>query len=243
MKRLSIILLLTLVAAFPAFAQDDDSNEDTSRTITVTGTGTVSGTPDIANIEIGVESRDADVTTAFQNSNATIEAVINALVELGIERADIRTSSINVFQDRSGGPAPGPAESGMRQEPASTFIVNNQIRITVRDIDLVADAINAAVNAGANQIYGLSFGIDDRLSLESDARAEAISDARARAEELAGLAGVELGAVVRISEASGGFNPFGQAAFAESRGGGGGAIVEPGQLSVAVTLQITFAIQ
>src|SRR5690606_27828043 len=97
--------------------------------------------------------------------------------------------------------------------------------------------------AGVNQLYGLQFGIDNRDELESSARSSAFDDARARAEELASLAGLTLGSVVRVSEYSGNASPFDVMNLADSGmgRGGGGAVVEPGNLSVSVTIEVTFA--
>src|SRR5690606_543808 len=143
--------------------------------ITVTGSGNASGAPDIANLEIGVETSDPSVTVAFEQANTTIEAIINALVEAGVAREDIRTVGLNIFQDRFPMPME-PMTSTMGAEAVQpVYRVNNQVRVTVRDIANVAAVINAAVEAGANNIYGLNFGIDNRDALENDARADALA--------------------------------------------------------------------
>lgn len=238
-KRFSLffaVLALLALAVLPAAAQDTSHDDNT---ITVVGSGSASGAPDIANVEIGVESRNADVGAAFTATNEKIDNVIQALVEAGVAREDIRTVGLNIYQDFY--------PRGMMMEPTGDempveYVVSNQIRITVRDIDLVADAINAAVNAGANNIYGLNFGISDREALEAEARAAAIENARMRAGQLAELVGMELGAVTRINENMGGFGPFDVLNLAVQRdmGFGGGVPIEPGQLSVSVQLQVTF---
>jgi len=235
-KRISLffaVLALLAMAVVPAAAQDTSPDDNT---ITVVGSGSASGSPDIANVEIGVESRDADVGAAFTATNEKIDAVIQALVDVGVAREDIRTTGLNIYQDNY----PRPMENG--GDLPVEYVVSNQIRITVRDIDLVADAINAAVGAGANNIYGLNFGIDDREGLEAEARAAAMENARTRAGQLAELVGVELGQVVNINESMGGFGPFEVSNLADARemGMGGGAPIEPGQLSVSVQLQVTF---
>jgi uncharacterized protein YggE len=243
MKRMKyglpiIVILIALVAlaGVPAMAQDDSGVDYPINTITVTGSGSAAGSPDIANMEIGVETADPDVSAAFNQTNATIQSVIDALVEIGVAREDIRTTGLNIYQDRPGGPDP------MLSEASATYRVSNQVRVTIRDISLVSDAINAAVGAGANNIYGLQFGIDNQDALEADARADAISNARERAQQYADLIGAELGDVVVINENfGGGFGAFDVANFSTGFGGGG-APIEPGQLSVSVQVQVTFAI-
>jgi len=239
MRKLPMILaVLALFAlAVPAMAQDGSYP---TNSITVTGFGSAAGSPDIANLEIGVERANTDVSVAFNEVNTTIDDVIAAIVEAGVAREDVRTTGVNIFQDFYG--PMGPAESGSNGEPQ--FRVSNQVRVTIRDIDAVADVISASVGAGATQIFGLNFGIDDRDNLEAEARVEAMEDARTRAEAIAELIGAELGDVIIVVQGGGGFpgpSPFD--VMNESLAmGGGGVPIEPGQLSVTTTIQVTFAI-
>lgn len=241
MKR--SVVILTLLMTFMAVVSSVSAQENLPPmdTITVIGTGSAAGSPDIATLEIGVEIRNEDIAIAFSETNNTIDDVIAAMVEAGVAREDIRTTGLNIYRDMYG----NPMSSGMVGEGMPVYVVSNNIRITIRDIANVADVINAAVASGATNIYGLNFGIDNRATLESQARADAIADARTRAEELASLAGAELGDIVIISEYSGGYSPFDLMNLAAPRiesGFGGGAAIEPGQLSVTVQVQVTFRI-
>lgn len=240
MRQLMIVALavaLSIWSVGTSLAQE----APTPNTITVIGMGSASGAPDIANLEIGVEAIDPDLATAYSDVNSRIDSVIDTLVAANIAREDIRTVGLNVFQDRFGGP--NPQNFDQNGEPQPVFVVSNTIRVTIRDINNVPTVLETAINAGANNIFGLNFGIADTVTLASDARAEAMDDARQRAGELASLADVALGEIISISEVTGGFDPFNQF----GRGGGGfGAVeaasIEPGQLAVNVQLQVTFAI-
>jgi uncharacterized protein len=237
----TLLMAMMALVVLPAAAQEE-SPAYPADTITVTGIGEASGTPDLARVIVGVEIQSQDLAMAFEQSNSQIDSVINAVVEAGVAREDVRTTNLNVFINRGMQPPPGPEASGMTQS-GDTYNVSNQIRLVVRDVDNVAGVINAAVAAGANNIFGLEFGIEDQDALQSDARADAFADARGDAEELAQLAGVTLGEVVLIQE--GGSPAFGpmNMSFAEmGRGGGGGATIEPGQLTVNSTVTVTFAI-
>lgn len=237
----AVFMLVMALLAVPTLAQTPGTTFPAD-TITVTGVGTASGAPDIANLVFGVETFDTDISVAFARTNQTIESVINAIVEAGVDRADIRTVGLNIYQDRSGMIPSGVSVPPMENGQTPTFYsVGNQVRVTVRDIANVADVINAAVSAGANGLYGLDFGIANRTELESDAREAAFADAQARAAELAALMGVEVGEVVAIYEPNGGYMPFDIAERAMG-GGGNGAVIEPGQLSVTIQLQITFSV-
>lgn len=212
-----------------------------ANTITVTGTGTSAGTPDVANLEVGAEIINSDIAAAFQQANQTIDAVIAAVTEAGVAPEDIRTTGLDIFTDQPF-PGPMPTDAQSTQATERTYRVSNRIRVIVRDISILESVIDAAVNAGANNIFGLSFGIENRADLESQAREAAMDDARQRAEQLAQLAGAQLGEVIVISEnTGGGFGPFNDL-YNASVPMGGGATIEPGSLSVSVQLQVTFRI-
>jgi uncharacterized protein YggE len=123
--------------------------------------------------------------------------------------------------------------------------VNNQVNVTVRDVAKLGDVLDKTVAAGANNIYGVNFSVDDTSKLEADARAKAIADAKARAENLAKLTGVTLGDVLSVSEVIGGASPIFEGARASvAMGlGGGGAPIQPGELEVNMNVQVTYAIK
>lgn len=237
MKHLKyvIVTVLLVLLAVPALAQDGAATP--ANTITVVGTGNASGTPDNASIQFGVELRSQDLSTVFSDVNATIDQVINAVVEAGVAREDVRTVGLNVYQER-GMVEPMMSDEGNGQVP-TTYIVSNQINVTVRNIDSVPEVIDAAIAAGSNQIYGLEFRLSDTGMLESDARSAAIEDANARAAELAELVGATLGNVVSVEESTGGFSPFGRD-MALGMGGGGGTSIAPGQLQVSLQVRVTY---
>jgi uncharacterized protein YggE len=113
------------------------------------------------------------------------------------------------------------------------------LEVTVRDVEKAGEVLDGVVAAGANQVYGVSLTVSDDQKWLSAAREKAMADARSRAEELAGLAGVELGDVLSVSEVIGGGSMM---AFAE-RGMGGGGGIAPGELEMSTHVQVTFTVQ
>lgn len=233
MKRmwLTLCLLLTLVTAAQA--------QEAWRSLTVTGSGSASGAPDMALVRLGVQTSDEDVLAAFDRSNRITADIIEALLALGIERADIQTSGLSLYQDRPYDPY-SDVEDG-----TIIYWAQNALRVTLRDVSLVGQALGASVQAGANSIDGLSYGISDPGELEARARELAVADARARAEHLAELSGAQLGRVFSISEGDGGFRARAESLefAAMAADAGAAATVEAGQLSVSVQLQITWELQ
>jgi hypothetical protein len=112
----------------------------------------------------------------------------------------------------------------------------------VRDVNQIGDVLDKAVAAGANNIYGVNFSVEDTAKLEADARAKAVADAKSRAESLAQLNGLQLGEVLTVSEVVGGAVPLYREA-AMGLGGGGSTPVQPGELEMSASIQITYAVK
>lgn len=217
-----------------AFAQ---SNEQ-SGTITVVGEGKVRIKPDIARAQIGVEVLMDSVKAASDANKERLEAVLAALQDQGIAEEDIQTSGFSVYAERYGSDGPLP-------EDQTNYRVSNNVSVTVRDLDTLGAVLDAAIEAGANNIYGIEFSLDDPSSVESTARESAVADAQAKAEELATLTGTTVGSVVSVSEVIGNGGGYYSSNFAEAAramGGGGSTPVSPGELELIMQLQITYTI-
>ena len=206
------------------------------RTITVVGEGVVNIKPDVARANIGVETLRDTVQEATSENNATLEAVLAALREQGVADVDMTTSSYSVYAERYGADGPLPNDQ-------VRYRVSNNVTVLVRDLDALGTVLDAAVVAGANNIYGVEFLLDDPTAARSEARGLAVANAQATAAELAELNGLAVGAVISISEvigqAGGSYNnQFLQSSL--GRGGGEGLPIEPGQLRLTLQLQIMY---
>jgi hypothetical protein len=227
-----VALVAVLALAIPAAAQDN-----ATPSITVSGSGEAAGAPDIAYVDIGVDIINENVGAAYSEAGEVINRVLDALTGLGIERKDIQTTGLNIWWEE---PPQPDGSLGKRR-----YHVNPVLRITVRDVSQIEAVINTSVENGANNVFGLSFGIEDQDALIREARAAALEDARSRAEHLAELNGVTLGEVLYIAEATaGGFppSPFGGKGGYMAEAALVGPSVEPGQLKVSVSVSITYAI-
>jgi uncharacterized protein YggE len=209
------------------------------RSITVVGSGKVSLVPDVATINVGAEARSSSVSDAKATVDAQMTAITAALQELSVAEKDIQTSHYGIHYEQEPFPPAGRVGAESADEQGA-YRVSNMLRVTVRDVEQAGDVLDAVVAAGANQVYGVTFTVSDDSEWQSEARAEAVANAQARAEELATLAGVELGDVLTISEVIGG-GPV-PMAFAERAMGGGGGIA-PGEMEMSTQVQVTFAIQ
>lgn len=225
------------VPAVEAQATQPVVSATVNRAITVVGEGKVLIEPDIARVTIGVETVKNTVQEASAENKTTVEAVLAALRAQGIEDKDIQTSGFSIYADRYGPEGPL-AEGDVR------YRVSNNVMVVIRNLENVGTILDAAVEAGANNIYGVEFALDDPSAIESDAREKAIADARTKAEDIASLSEVTLGQVISVSEVIGSGGGYYASNFAEqARGfGGGGAPIQPGQLELVMQLQVVYAI-
>ena len=188
-------------------------------------------------MSIGVETSGESVADAVAENEAAMAAVLTALQAAGIEAKDIQTTNYSVHLERSPEPMPRDETS----EPAAMqYRVSNMVNVTIRDLDAVADVMDAVIDAGANNIWGMSFSVEDPSAAQAEARAVAIADAKARAEALAELSGVELGPVMSVSEVLGG-GPAPMAAVMESAARGG--TISPGELEISYQVQVSYFIE
>lgn len=206
------------------------------RTITVVGEGVVNVEPNVARTNIGVEVLRPSVEEASAENNRIVAALLATLTELGIEDKDIQTSSFNVYAERYGA-------DGLAAEDETQYRVSNTVTVIIRDLDQVGAVLDASIQAGANNIYGVEFLLDDATAARSDARKLAVEGAKANAEELAALNGVKVGQILSISEVIGGAGGLYSNSISSLQLGLGGAERTPiqlGQLRVTMQLQITY---
>jgi uncharacterized protein YggE len=234
-----LIVGLLVVVTGCSSAVTASSATPPNRIITVVGVGKASGTPDVAHVTIGVETRNASVQVAVDDNAETMSDILDALKALGIAETDLQTSNYSVYTEREVSPRALDTEE---VEGALVYHVQNQVSAKVRDLDILGDVLDEAVSAGANSIYGISFGVDDPSELQAEARADAVADAKARAESLAELNGVAVGDVLQVSEViTGSPVMYERVAYAVPQGAG--APIEPGQLEVQMQIQVTYAIR
>jgi uncharacterized protein len=202
-----------------------------ARTITVTGTGSIAAAPDQITVRIGVRTEGTEATDTMEQNNQQMNSLLNALRQSGIPARDIRTEGITLrprFVDR---PTP--------EQPAETqgFIATNIVQVRVRELEQLGELLDAAIQAGGNLIESINFELSEPQQWHDQALEIAMNDARRKAEQLAGLAGTQLGAVWSISET----DRFPIAARGVAEMADVAAVpVEPGLLSVQVQLEVTW---
>jgi uncharacterized protein YggE len=204
--------------------------------ITVHGSGRITIKPDTATFSVGIDATANKAGAAMDQASAKMAAIIAALKAKGVADADRQTTqiSLNPTYDYNNG----------NDRPRLTgYQASQSLSVKVRRIEDAGNLIDAAVDAGANQVGGISFTVDDPSSATDQARTAAVADARHRAEALARAAGVTLGAPINIIE-NGGTPPqpiyFGSALPAPAADRA--TPVDPGTTELSVEVDVVFAI-
>ncbi|MFH2102765.1 MAG: SIMPL domain-containing protein [Chloroflexota bacterium] len=236
-KYLFPTVALAIILVLSACAPAATSSSETTRTMAITGNGTVYLTPDIAYIYIGVHTEDADVAASVDANNAQAQAVVDALQGMGVAANDIQTSNFSVWASQQYDPMTG-LMTGV------VYMVDNTVYVTVRELDNLGELLNTAIDAGANNINSIQFDVADKTAALAQARQLAVENAGDLAGELAQVSGVELGEIQYIGYSDYYPTPY----YGYGMGGGGGgsemsAPINPGQIQLTVTVSITYAIK
>ena len=229
---ISLIVLGMLAACSPVLGSGSREN---LRSISVNGTGRVTVVPDIATINIGVRTEADDVSDALDGNTSQANAIARVLQNLGVEERDIQTSNFNVYPSERYDPMTGQVEGRY-------FVVENTVNVTVRDLSTLGEVLSAVVSAGANNIYGINFNIEDRESAIAEARELAIQDAQAKAEAIAETAGVSLGQLMTISVYDGDY----PVAYYDGKGGAfadSSIPIAAGTLTIIMECNLTYELE
>jgi len=236
MKLIRIAAIAVLVLGAAALAgigrPEAAGSADTEprQGITVTGTGRVESIPDEALFSLGVTTEGESARAALAANSAAMRRVLAALERAGVDKKDVQTETVSVGPDYDReGSSPG------------GFVARNSVSVRIRNLDRASPILDAASEAGANEVHGPMLSTRDREGFEAQALRKAFAAARKRAEALADAAGVEVGAPTAIVE---GFSaePMPLAARA-SVDSATSAPIEPGTEEIQATVTVTFEIE
>ncbi|MBA3384598.1 MAG: SIMPL domain-containing protein [Actinobacteria bacterium] len=230
LRVLVAVALLLVAAALAGVGQPQPARgqqpEGPPRSITASGIGSVTTVPDRAHFSFGVQAQSRTASQALEAADVQLSRVVAALRAAGIAQADIQTEQISL--------SPRTSEDGVQ---IVGYIAVSSVSVRVRNLDRAGPVVDAAVGAGANQVYGPSLTRSDQAAVYRNALRAAYADARARAQALAEAAGVTLGAMSSTVE-GGGNVPMPLAAAREDAK----ATVEPGTQEIQASVTVTFSV-
>jgi hypothetical protein len=194
--------------------------------ITVQGTASVASVPDRAELSFGIETQGETARAALAANAAEMRRVLAALKAAGA--TDVKTQSVSLSPRYS------------EQNAVQGYVAQNSVSATVKQLGKVGAVIDAAVAAGANQVWGPSLSGGDQAELYRQALRAAVENARASAQALAAAANVSLGRVTTVIENGTGPSPIPLAAAkaqdAES------TPIEPGIQQISASVTVTFSV-
>jgi uncharacterized protein len=222
--------LLAAALVSPVLAQSD-----LPAAISVSGEGTVSVPPDLAQIDAGVASDAKTAKEAAEANNVAMGKVLAALKGAGIDEKDYQTSRLSLQ------PQYAPNRSG--PQAVTGYRASNRVTIKVHDLTKVASVIDTLVATGANDIGNVGFTVSQPSKLLDEAREKAVADARRKAEIYAKAAGVTLGAPLDITEGGAPTPMFRSKMVAAAPMAVAGTPIAQGEETLSVSVSITWAIK
>ena len=243
-----------IVSTSPVLAPESKASQASQATdegsgqagIWVNGIGSKDVDADVAVLSIGVESRETSVAAARAAAATAMNDVLDALKVLGVAEDDIVTTSLNIYPNQVWIEVKD--DAGTHNEPRIVgYVVNNQVRVTVRDIEMADEAIDKAAEVGGDliRINNVSFTVGDPAAHADDIRRRAVEDAKAKAKTYAEAFGVKLGPLAFLQELSGSGGVI-QDSFglevAMARSAAASTPIESGNVSLSTTIQVGFSI-
>lgn len=191
--------------------------------------------PDTATIGAGVTTEAATATEALRQNSAEMQKVIARIKALGVAEKDIQTTGINLN-------ARYDYDQQTQRQVFRGYQASNRVSVILRKIDDTGRVLDALVEAGANDLNGPNFSIDDDTAAKDAARKRAVARAEAQAREYAAMLGYDGVKVLAINESIGGNGPMPE--MAKARGmlavQADAAPVQPGMVQAGVSVAITY---
>ena len=207
---------------------------EAQRTITVSGSGSVSVYPDLVSVKFMVRTSGWNIAQTAERNAINTQNAIEAIKQAGVAEADIYTSDYKITQDNS-------------QAYPGQYTVKNTISVIIRNPKITGTIIDAAVkqNTGANGVTDFEYLVSDKSTALRQARTLAIKDAQDAANLLAGASGCKVGNVLEIYEnyTSTSRNDGVRLYAAKANDGTVTTPIEPGKMDISSNVTIKYNIE
>jgi hypothetical protein len=232
LTALTIIAIVLVSAVALTRPPPTSLTNSATKTIQVTGTGTVSASPDQAILYLAVQTQAATATQATSENAEAMANVIAALTSAGIDKNSIQTVSYTLTPTYS-----NPANQSVPPTIIG-YIAVNSIQVTVNDLGSIGKILDQAISAGANEVQGVSFTLSSSTlaTIQKQALQAALTDADGQAKALATTLGVTIIGPISVTPGYE-FQPTNYSRFAATPQ----TPIESGTLQVTATVQVTYA--
>lgn len=244
MNRTALVLIVSTFLVLPVQGQSATDREPSI--LTVTGLGEIRIAPDEATVQLGVSRQRETAQEAQGEVNEVAQEILAAVKQLGVEAEHIQTSELRlspVYNTRGRRP-------GSNSEPrVVAYRASNMVSVRLENLSLVGSVIDAAMQAGGNQLQGVYFALRNDLSAREQALKKAVQEASQKAKTISEALAVRIIEVIEVHEGSGSIrvpqNRFQASAEMGSVAQLAAAIpapVSPGQLTVSARVIIRYRI-
>ena len=159
--------------------------------VVVSATGTVSVKPDMAQFGVVVKTDAKNADRAAAETAEKYRRVQGALRTAGIPLEDAPTASYTVSPDWQW-------DQSLGKSLLKGYNARHVIMVKVRTLGIIGRAIDAAVQAGADEVQSVSFSSSRYEALRQQALAAAVGNARRDAAIMAQAAGGHLGQLIEV---------------------------------------------
>ena len=239
----SVILTVILTLLIPFTAVSEETRK-TQRTIATQGTADIKVKPNMAFLLVKVETK-AEIAKDARDKNADItKNVRKALLseKLKLTKKDIETSSFNLSPRMTW-------NEKKRKNEMWGYQVTHLLKITVTNLDLVGNILDASINAGANGVNNVLFTLSEseKKNIKAKALQIASKNAKEKALILTKSLGVSLGEVLSIVEGNTSFTPFREARGfvmkSEMMAESAATEITPGEVNVTASVSLVFELR
>lgn len=230
-----VAMALTDSPAQPA-QTNPETQTNPNGTITVSASGSETGEPDKAVLRIAVEKSASDPTDARSAVAGNVSSVTEALSEMGIPDADVRTTDYRIYQERH-----EPVRTGTEETDEPVYNARQTLEVHLTDTDGVGEVIDTSVEAGATQVQDVRFTLTEetRNDLRNDALESAMDQAREQADTLANASELTISGPQEITTESGSVPVVAYQTEAAGAAASGTSI-DPGPVSVETHVTVTY---
>jgi len=245
---IAMITVIGLIGAGWAFLQFSELPQNAPHEINVTGEGKAYAKPDVAIVSFGAHTEAPKSQEAVAKNNAIMDAVIEAVKDLGVKDEDIQTTMYNLqpVYDYNvqplramSYPYPGGGTTVLRG-----YALDQQIQVKIRNFDNINAILDVAAKNGANTISSLQFTVDDMEKLKAEAREKAIKQAKEKATSMFQASGLNGAKVVNISE--GYAYPYGMGGtvmLEKAADAAPAPNIQAGQMEINTTVTLTYRVR
>ncbi len=229
------LIVLVIVIAAVAFLGETlgHSRSSSTATISVTGSGTVTGTPNTMSFQMGVQTIASSAAAALSENNVKTAALEASLLKNGVTKKNLQTSDLSIYANTNSSGA------------ITGFTASDDLNVTTHQLSKAGAAIDAAAHAAGNgvQLSGVTFSISNQSKYLARARARAIQNARTEASQIAKGGGTTLGSIVKVVDeentgSTGIVYPFTQFASAAAKS----VPVQAGSQSISVQVKVVYSL-